>query len=116
MRVCYEKATGRIIETQSGGELTIHLLTLVDNAVRAGYKAEEITCEFMDEQQYANAQLADPYLKAEKDAAKGMEDKLRAAKVALKVLISTENPDATKWKIEEVVAHLREIERIINIR
>lgn len=43
-------------------------------------------------------------------------DKLPKAIKDLKALIVIENPDTTKWKIEEIVAHLKEIERIIQVR
>lgn len=41
-RVCISKITGEIINTQSGGTTEGHLETLSDNAVRAGYKINEI--------------------------------------------------------------------------
>tara|TARA_R100001244_G_scaffold131632_1_gene105203 strand:- start:781 stop:1206 length:426 start_codon:yes stop_codon:yes gene_type:complete len=41
-RVCISKITGEIINAQSGGTTEDHLKTLSDNAVRAGYKINEI--------------------------------------------------------------------------
>ncbi len=116
MRVCYEKATKRIIEIQSGGDTPDHLQTLIDNAVRAGWSQDTITCEFMDAAQYAAAQLADPYLQAEVKAAKDKEDKITKAKAELKALIAVMDPDPTKVKLEEVVAHLIQIEIILGLR
>lgn len=140
-RVCYEKATKRIIEMQSGGLVkrraidkdetaedyqtylddctlleSTRLQTLVDNAVRAGKRVEDISCEYMDNAQYAAAQLADPVLQAEKAANEVKKDKLELAKTTIKTAILTENADPTKWKIEEVVARIKGIETILGLR
>jgi len=115
-RVCYEKATGRIIEMQSGGDTETHLQTLIDNAVRVGYTPADIACEFMDEQQYANAQLADPYLQAEKKIIRDKEDKTKKAKEDLLALITTQDADKSKVKIEDILNRLHQIEILINVR
>jgi hypothetical protein len=38
------------------------------------------------------------------------------AEIELRVLIASENPDITKWKIEEVAARIKAIETILQIR
>jgi len=47
MRVCIEKATGRLIEAQSGGETQEHLDTLLQNAINAGYNEDNIEAKFI---------------------------------------------------------------------
>ena len=42
MRVSINKLTGRMIESQSGGETQEHLDTLLKNAINAGYKAKDM--------------------------------------------------------------------------
>ena len=116
VRVCYEKATKRIIEMQSSGDTPEHLQTLIDNAVRDGWSVDAITCKFMDDAQYAAAQAADPVMVSEKAAKEVKDTKVAKELVDIKALISAENPDATKWKIEEVVAHIRVIETILKLR
>ena len=41
---------------------------------------------------------------------------INTAVVDLKKLIATENPDVSKWKLEDVIAHLKGIERILGTR
>ena len=55
MRVCTVKSTGRIIESQSGGEGDGHLDALRANAIAAGYGAEEIEVSYMDDGEFAVA-------------------------------------------------------------
>lgn len=52
MRVCTEKTTGKLIESQSGGDTQDHLKTLIDNAVRAGYDIDDIEARFVDEDEF----------------------------------------------------------------
>lgn len=52
LRVCYETATGKIIEMQSGGSTPEHLQTLLNNALNAGYSIADLTCVFMTEEDY----------------------------------------------------------------
>lgn len=54
MRVCIEKATARLIESQSGGETQEHLDTLLQNALNAGYKAEDVEAKFITEAEFAD--------------------------------------------------------------
>ena len=49
MRVCIEKATGRLIEAQSGGETQEHLDTLLQNAINAGYNEADVEAKFIDD-------------------------------------------------------------------
>lgn len=53
MRVCINKATGTLIESQSGGSTQAHLDTLLNNAISAGFKAEDIEVKFCTEQEHA---------------------------------------------------------------
>ena len=54
-RVCLEKATEKLIESQSGGESedkkleAMRLDTLRQNAMNAGYKEEDIEVKWVDE-------------------------------------------------------------------
>ncbi len=116
MRVCRVKATKKIIEMQSGGETPEHLQTLLDNAVNSGFNPTEVEALFMTEAEYEGAKLLDPVYQA--DQAKVVADKLKieGAKDSIKDLISKENADPTKWKIEELVAHVIGIEKILGLR
>jgi len=53
MRVCIEKLTGRLIECQSGGETQEHLDTLIQNAVNAGHKPEDVEVKFVTDAEFA---------------------------------------------------------------
>lgn len=53
MRVCTEKSTGKLIESQSGGDTQAHLDTLLKNAVNAGYKSEDIEVKFVGDAEFA---------------------------------------------------------------
>jgi hypothetical protein len=73
MRVCIIKATGKLIEAQSGGKAPpvdpkwtpaeietatvkyreANLKTLIDNALAAGYKADDIEAKFVDDIEFA---------------------------------------------------------------
>ena len=53
MRACIEKSTGKLIESQSGGETQAHLDTLLKNAVNAGYKPEDVEVKFVDDAEFA---------------------------------------------------------------
>lgn len=115
MRVCYEIATKRIIEVQSGGSTPAHLQTLIDNAISAGWDKSKITCEFMDDIQYTSAQAADPFLAAEKAAAKAKEDTVKAAKVDLIALRATQDADPSKVKITDLLTRIQKIETILEL-
>ena len=52
MRVCRIKATGILIESQSGGSTQKHLDTLLKNAVNSGYKKEEIEAVFITDAEH----------------------------------------------------------------
>jgi len=49
MRICIEKATGRLVESQSGGETQEHLDTLLQNAINAGYNEADVEAKFIDD-------------------------------------------------------------------
>lgn len=65
MRVCINKSTGKLIESQSGGEshpnqeindeeyAQTNLDTLRQNAINAGYKAEDIEVKFVTDEEFA---------------------------------------------------------------
>ena len=52
MRVSINKLTGKMIESQSGGETQDHLNTLFQNALSAGYKAEDIEVKFVTNEEF----------------------------------------------------------------
>lgn len=52
MRVCIEKATGKLIEAQSGGDVLGHLDTLLQNAISAGYSEADIEVSFVTDVEY----------------------------------------------------------------
>lgn len=51
MRVCIEKATGKLLESQAGDDPKL-LQTLVDNAVYAGFKASDVQVYVATDVQY----------------------------------------------------------------
>ena len=56
-RISIDKSTGKIIEMQSGGQISDHacLETLRQNAVQAGYQAEEIDVKWVSTEEYLEA-------------------------------------------------------------
>lgn len=52
MRVCIVKATGKVIESQSGGNGQ-DLDALVQNAVAAGFASEDVEAKYIDDAEYA---------------------------------------------------------------
>jgi hypothetical protein len=52
MRVCLLKSNGKIIESQSGGETQDHLNTLMENAIRSGYLADQVEVKHMDDAEF----------------------------------------------------------------
>lgn len=52
MRVCINKSTGKLIESQSGGDKQKHLNTLLQNAFNVGYKESDIDVKFVTEAEY----------------------------------------------------------------
>lgn len=72
MRVCIEKATGKIIESQSGGTTQEHLDTLKQNALNAGYLETDIEVKYMDDAEFA------VLLKQQIDSEKTYADKRKA--------------------------------------
>jgi len=52
MRVCIEKSTGRLIESQSGGSTQAHLDTLEQNALNAGYLEADIEVRYVTDEEY----------------------------------------------------------------
>ena len=52
MRVCINKSTGKLIESQSGGETQAHLDTLKQNALNAGYLEADIEVKFVTDAEF----------------------------------------------------------------
>lgn len=57
-RVCVERATGRLIESQSGGGEE-HLEVLEQNAIAAGYDPAAIECRVVDDEEYRALRAAE---------------------------------------------------------
>ena len=53
MRVCIEKATGKLIESQNGGSTEAHLETLRQNALNQGWSPEDVEVFFEDDADFA---------------------------------------------------------------
>ena len=53
VRVSIVKATGKLVEMQSGGSTQSHLDTLTQNAIRAGYKAKDIEVKFISDAEWS---------------------------------------------------------------
>lgn len=58
MRVCKQKSTGRIIGSQSHGAGAGDLQVLIDNAVAAGYAADDLDAVYMTDEAFDAAQAA----------------------------------------------------------
>ena len=52
MRVAINKLTGKMIESQSGGDTQAHLDTLRQNALGSGFKEKDIEVKFVDHAEY----------------------------------------------------------------
>ena len=52
MRVCINKSTGKLIESQSGGNTQAHLDTLKQNALNAGHSEADIEVKFVTDAEY----------------------------------------------------------------
>jgi len=52
MRVCINKKTGKLIESQGGGETQAHLDTLKQNAINAGYLESDIEVKFVTDAEF----------------------------------------------------------------
>ena len=74
MRVAINKSTGKLIESQSGGETQEHLDTLKQNALNAGYKEKDIEVKFVTDAEFetlmdfTTAPTSDEILKKEQEA------------------------------------------------
>ena len=53
MRVCINKKTGRLIESQGGGSTQAHLDTLKQNALNAGYTEADIEVKYITDAEFA---------------------------------------------------------------
>jgi len=75
-RVCLLKSTGKLIEMQSGGysedleEREKNLDTLRQNALKAGYKINEISVLWMTDEEFAEALSKEPSIIIEKEEEK----------------------------------------------
>lgn len=115
--VCIEKATGKIIESQNGSfvnESTIQLV--LDNVKRAGWDENLVSCSLMNEAQYQDALTKDPFTQNKKKEISDELAKKEKAKTDILSLIGSENKDPTKWKIEEIVSHIKLIETLLGVR
>jgi len=89
-RVSIVKATGKLIEMQSGGSTEAHLDTLTQNAINAGYKPADIEVKFIPDAEWAviqadlNKPTAEQILATTKE--KLIKDKMR--KQAVDALIA----------------------------
>jgi len=54
MRVCINKSTGKLIESQSGGNTQEHLDTLKQNAIRTGHLEKDIEVKFVTDAEFAS--------------------------------------------------------------
>ena len=115
-RVCYEIATGRIIEEQSGGETEAHLQTLIDNAIGAGWNEKDIACEYMDDTQYAEALTKDPGRTAEKNEVIDQLAFIDQTRKDLETLIVLQDKDMSKLGIADILNRLEKIEILIGVR
>jgi len=52
MRICIEKSTGRIIESQSGGEGEKDLAVLIANAVNCGKNTADVEAKYVDDAEF----------------------------------------------------------------
>jgi len=74
MRVCIKKSTGKLIESQSGGEAPVHLDTLKQNALNAGYTEADIEVKYVTDEEFATimafttAPTPEQELKSEQEA------------------------------------------------
>lgn len=85
MRVCIEKSTGKLIESQSGGSTQEHLDTLTQNAINSGYNKKDIEVKYVTDAEYKAIIDAIPVPEWTKN-----EDKIKKQirKNAIKELIS----------------------------
>jgi hypothetical protein len=65
MRICIKKSTGKLIESQSGGNdipelMEARLNTLKQNAINAGHLEADIEVRFVTDEEYAIAIAEDP--------------------------------------------------------
>uniref|UniRef100_A0A6M3L4I8 Uncharacterized protein n=1 Tax=viral metagenome TaxID=1070528 RepID=A0A6M3L4I8_9ZZZZ len=74
MRVCINKSTGKLIESQSGGSTQEHLDTLKQNALNAGYSEEDIEVKYVTDAEFeaimaeTTAPTSEEILKKEQEA------------------------------------------------
>jgi len=118
MRVCIEKITGRLIESQSGGETQAHLDTLLRNAVNAGYKPEDVEVKFITDAEFAEITESSK-TPEQKTAELNAPIKARLAELDLKSIRSIRErlaiqPDAPKFLIEHEAAARDERAKLIN--
>jgi len=111
VRICRRKSDNHILEMQSGGKVdrlprekfqseaeylkqlqiceiveTDRLNTLLQNAINAGYNADEVEVFWATEEEYAKAQDDDPVLKQQKAEQVAEQTKVAEAKTGMKNL------------------------------
>jgi len=142
VRVCIEKSTGKLIESQSGGESdrsfadvcneenkatflaecdvleAMRLNTLKQNALNAGYKEDEIEVKWVTDEEWAAIQEASK-TPEQKLAELNAPVKARLIELDLKSIRSIRErlaiqPDAPKFLIEHEAAAKAERAKLIN--
>uniref|UniRef100_A0A6H1ZME9 Uncharacterized protein n=1 Tax=viral metagenome TaxID=1070528 RepID=A0A6H1ZME9_9ZZZZ len=90
MRVCIETATGKLIESQSGGVGEADLDTLRNNALAAGLSLSDLDIKYVTAQEYAVILESQPKTEAELQAleARQLRRKLISANVWLFRMVS----------------------------
>ena len=93
-RVCLEKSTGKLIEMQSGNA---PLGTLTQNAVNAGYKAEDVVEKYVNATEWEAIKkqwIDDPAKKITQDRANATA--IKAADIMAKLKLTAEDLAALK--------------------
>lgn len=96
-RVCLEKNTGELIEYQSGGSIQEDLDIMVQNAINAGYKEEDIEAKFVTEEEWQIIKkqwLDDPI----KEEIKQKELKRKEKEQAIKLKLNLSDKDFADLK------------------
>lgn len=101
MRICRVKATGKIIEAQSGGTEQRDLDMLIQNAVAGGHLAGDVEAKYVTDAEYRDilhSQLTPSLLKLEK---------LNQLKVCTRAYITSDSPNEKRMPEWRQVRWLR---------
>ncbi|MEW6184708.1 MAG: hypothetical protein AB1585_03095 [Thermodesulfobacteriota bacterium] len=139
-RVCQRKIDNHILEMQSGGKVdrrpkaeftdnedyqkylkncddleSSRLNTLFQNALNTGYMADEVRIFWATEEEYAQAQEADPVLRQQKAEQEAKQTKVVEAKAGMEELPgwATWTADQVEEWIEGNVKSLADVKRIL---